>query len=171
MSEWMTAGAGLVGAALGAAGAVFGAGRAAKAALGQAELQQRHADDLWRREQRRVAYTALLEVLEESVGLEPEINSAIVRTRGMPQELVARLNSVLQRTRAAATKVELCGPQEVSEAAGAVRAAAHAALMAVVHGHETTNEMTEEILTALRVRGAAHEAFRRAASEALGFTP
>lgn len=159
---------GLLGTAVGAAGAIWGARIAARASWKAVAAQQEHAVAHWQREQRRAAYSSLLAVLDQSLELEVDVNDAVIRERGLSEELIARLDAVLQETRAAVTLVDLCGPQSVREAAWALRDAAREALMAVTHGHESTNDMTEEIMAALRLRQTAHEAFRVAASQALG---
>ncbi|MFG2328231.1 hypothetical protein ACGFMM_01260 [Streptomyces sp. NPDC048604] len=168
MSEWIAAAAGVAGALAGAGGAVLGARLTAKAAIAQVASQRADNLDHWIRGQRRDAYTHLLEVADRSIALEQDVNLSVV-VNGLTDAVMDQVAAAVNDLRAAAARVDICGPAEARLAADKLRdtATRALALMTDVMGDEGTT--MEAINNAANSRDEAHEAFRKAAAKALGF--
>lgn len=166
MSDWAAAAFGLAGAGVGAAAAIWGANRAAKVSANMLSLQLHAEDRRWQRDQRQAAYQAMLEA---DLRVTAAVGSAF-ENRGEPGSLPADMTEAALATRrqvyAAASLIEIAGPQRVAAAARQLMDSG-SALVAFLPVRPGTplRERTRALLRHEELRSA----FRQAAREALGY--
>ncbi|MFD5583310.1 hypothetical protein CFC35_10260 [Streptomyces sp. FBKL.4005] len=154
MQEWVTAVIGLAGAAVGAGAAMWGAQRAARASQETLAVQIRKEDERWKRDQRQVAYHALIRA--DMSCQQAAYDAAGVAADQLPPEWEAASEAARHESFAALSLIELCGPQSLLEAARELRDAADAMML-------------DHSVGAARRHHEALLAFRGEARRALGY--
>ncbi|MGW3635612.1 hypothetical protein ACWD7F_36780 [Streptomyces sp. NPDC005122] len=166
MSDWVAAVFGLAGAGVGAVAAIWGANRAAKVSANMLSLQLHAEDRRWQRDQRQTAYQAMLEAdlrVTAAVGLAFEDRG---EAGTPPADMTEAAFATRRQVYAAASLIEIAGPQRVAAAARELldSGSALVALLPIRPG-TPLRERTRALLRHEELRSA----FRQAAREVLGY--
>jgi gas vesicle protein len=154
VQEWVTAVIGLVGAGVGAGAAMWGAQRAARASREALAVQIRKEDERWKRDQRQVAYHALITA---DMSNQQAAHAAWgFPADQLPPEVEAACDAARRESFAALSLIHLCGPESLLNAAEELRDAGDAMLL-------------DSGLNAARRHKAALVAFRSEARRVLGY--
>jgi len=161
---------GLLGAAVGAIAAIWGAKRTADAAIQQVFHQHEFERERWRREQRQQAYVAYLEAVDVLKSLVESLAVRVDTGRSIDGEEWLRMDDADVAVMRAADRIELTGPQRVAEAAIELSAAYSDICSALLPGEGRPAESRYAEYRDLEpVRHSAYVAFRREARLTLGF--
>ncbi|MFI1839749.1 hypothetical protein [Streptomyces olivaceoviridis] len=171
MDVWVPALFGLLGAVLGATGAMWSAKRTTDAAISSAFHQRDFDQERWVRDRREAAYTALLSV-DHKVW---ELTGPLASEEGADEDSSAlwrRADEAGSELELALTRIRLTGPPDVEAAANELYLALgemlEAARPARDFGLGETRIAT--YVGALGYRSEAQQAFQRAARLTLGFS-
>ncbi|MGV9290744.1 hypothetical protein [Streptomyces sp. NPDC003719] len=170
MQEWIAALAGLLGAAVGAGAAMWGARIAARSSQEALVLQIRKEDERWRRDQRHTAYQAMFRAdMAQQAATKAVIGVRYTHDDDLSPELKAQMAAAHEEALAALSLIELCGPLPVLEAAEELERAGHT-LMQVYSFPRSQENFTSEAPAANARHWAALKVFRTAARDALGYS-
>ncbi|MFD3585769.1 hypothetical protein [Streptomyces sp. NPDC058683] len=168
MGEWMSGLFGLLGAGVGAVAALWGAKATARSSLEIFSVQLRRDDERWIRDQRQVAYHAMLAASMEceKAGMELEGNAPNNDPR-LPPELEEVRQAAWGASYDALSLVELCGPARVVSAARKLHQHATRLVTARAYVLQDTSGIQPGEYSAWQQ--AALRDFRAAARVALGY--
>jgi hypothetical protein len=171
MDVWVPALFGLLGAILGAAGAMWSAKRSTDAALSSAFHQRDFDQERWVRDRREAAYTALLG-LDHKIW---ELTGPLVRMQGADEDFSTQWRRVEEagaELELALTRIRLTGPPNVEVAAIELHLALGEMLEAArpARAFSPGETRTSTYVGALTHRTEAQQAFQCVARLALGFS-
>ncbi|MFC7989475.1 hypothetical protein ACFUV2_09240 [Streptomyces pilosus] len=170
MQEWIAALVGLLGAAVGAGAAMWGAHRAARASQEALAVQVRKEDERWRRDQRHTAYQAMFRAdMAQQAAAKAVIGERHTHDDELSPELKALITEAHEEALAALSLIELCGPLPVLETAEELEKAG-LELMQVYSFPRSQENFTSAAQRATARHWAALKAFRTAARDALGYS-
>jgi hypothetical protein len=171
MDVWVPALFGLLGAVLGAAGAMWSAKRSTDAAISSAFHQRDFDQERWVRDRREAAYTALLDV-DHKIW---ELTGPLASGQGTDENTSAlwrHADEAGAELELALTRIRLTGPPDVEVAATDL----HLALGEMLEAARPTRDFgpgetrIATFVGALTHRAEAQQAFQHAARLSLGFS-
>lgn len=161
---------GLLGAAVGAVAAVWGAKRAADTAIEQTFHQHEFERERWRREQRQQAYVAFLEAVDALSGLLESLSVRVERENTIAPDTWREMDDGDQAVMRAADRIELTGSRRVAEAASELSIVLTNMCSALLpgEGRPPAHRMID-FQPHSHLKQPAYARFRREAQVALGF--
>lgn len=170
MDAWLPAIFGLLGAAVGALAAIWGAKRTAETAIEQVFHQHEFERERWRREQRQQAYLVFLEAVDALNAMLESLSVRVEQQRDIPNDEWLRMDEADQAVSRAADRIELTGSRRVAAAASELGIVFTNMCSALLPGEGRPAESRLiSYRTHLDLKQPAYRAFRREAQVALGF--
>lgn len=161
---------GLLGAAVGAIAAVWGAKRAADTAIEQTFHQREFERERWRREQRQQAYVAFLEAVDALTGLLESLSAQVEREAPNDLDQWRQMDDGHQAVIRAADRIELTGSRRVAEASSELTIVLSNMCSALIPGTGRPPPVRMiDFRTHSELSQSAYGAFRREAQVTLGF--
>ncbi|MFJ6076384.1 hypothetical protein ACIQFU_37135 [Streptomyces sp. NPDC093065] len=161
---------GLLGAAVGAIAAIWGAKRTADAAIEQVFHQHEFERERWRKEQRQQAYVAYLEAVDVLKTLVESLAVRVDTGRSIDVQEWVQMDDADVALMRAADRITLTGPQRVAAAASELSTAYSDICSALLPAEGRSAEIRyAEYRERERARHPAYVDFRREAQVALGF--